>query len=84
MSRLARCLPETLDGEDDASADSVPLVAPESIWNGNEPRPFDIVEDWETVDMPSCFRLGGGRGSVVGLVPLVFTFAAEFPLANAC
>lgn len=37
-----------------------------SIWKGNDPRPFDIVDDCDAVDIPSTFRLGGGGSGVSG------------------
>jgi hypothetical protein len=40
----------------------VSVLAPESIWKGNEPRPDDAVENWELVEKPSI-RLSGGAGS---------------------
>jgi len=40
-----------------------------SIWNGNEPRPVDMVDSWDPVDIPpSMRRLGGGsKEDVVGV-----------------
>jgi hypothetical protein len=37
------------------------LPSPESIWNGNEPKPDEAVDNWEPVDKPRV-RLSGGGG----------------------
>lgn len=66
MSKLARCLPdlsEKLDGAVLLSEFGVSGPLPESIWNGNEPNPFDIVDSCEPVDIPSSLRFGGDSGS---------------------
>lgn len=64
------------------SAGSGPL--PESIWNGKEPRPFDIVEDWEAVDMPRSFLFGGaGRGEPEPDL-LLAAVGLGAPVLNAC
>lgn len=66
MSKLARCLPREvkLDGGELAASELV--LVPESIWKGNEPRPFDMVDSCDPVDIPSILRLGTGRGDSGG------------------
>ena len=66
MSKLARCLPLTVCGVETDPLDAVDsVIEPVSIWKGNEPNPFDIVDVSDAVDMPSIFLLllksaGGG------------------------
>lgn len=68
MSKLALCLPTEL-GVEAALVVSEPLdrieAELESIWKGNDPKPFDTVEDCDWVDMARILRTlvmedGGG------------------------
>ena len=62
MSKLALCLPLKLDG---GKFVSLPESAPEplSIWKGNDPNPFDIVDESLAVERPRTLRFMDGGGS---------------------
>lgn len=71
VSRLARWRPRKLAGGELGAPSAATGPLPESIWKGNEPRPFDIVDDCDAVDIPSCLRLGGGGSGESGVATVV-------------
>ena len=63
MSRLARVRPINDDGGEPADAAS---DAPDSIWKGNDPSPFVMVDDCDATDIARDLCARGGGDSDVG------------------